>query len=425
MILFLNIAFFFTSCAAPKPAKQEQRIWQFFVEGTVQAVKGEQLVLALKLPEFKRMPESPIHEIARLVAEKSLFLAGTKTDIDGAPAIIKEVLNNLLTIALDVQKTYTVGANVKIKIPMKTIAIMDFEVIRGQEKEIGRVILEELTSVLIETGYFIVVERAKLKTILTEHELSQTGLTKEPAEKIVGKLLTADLILTGALAEIGSLWDINLRLVDVRTGQALAAIAVKTPLAASLATRNAELNEDFSKRPSPSWLLGHRTSKGGFYAVSWDRNTGVKDSRGSLKIDFDYPGGLSRLDGYAGMMNLEKRDLSFCSGIEFYIRATRPLTGIFSTRTSLPNEPIKQDSWMGYFDIETDWKKVEIPFKKLTISQSWVGWRAKSHGFKLGDQIFRAHQIEAIEIFILAGENQPVNGKTAGSIWVDKIRSYK
>jgi len=263
-----------------------------------------------------------------------------------------------------------------------------------------------------------------LVPILSEHELSQTGLTKEPAEKIVGKLLTADLILTGTLAEIGSTFDINLRLVDVRTGQALAAIAVKTPLATFQAVRNAEVNEDFSKRPSASWRLGDGTSKGGFYRVSWDHNTGVNDSKGSLKIDFDYPSGLSRVEGYAGIMNLEKRDLSSYKGIEFYIKATRPLTVIFSMRTSLPNEPIKQDCWMGYFQIETGWIKVEIPFKKLMISQSWVGWRAQSHGFKLGDQIFRPNHTEAIEIFILAGENPPVNGRAAGSIWVAKIRSY-
>ena len=45
----------------------------------------------------------------------------------------------------------------------------------------------------------------------------------------MGKLLMADIILTGTLADIGGAWDINLRLVNVRTGQAMAAISMRTP----------------------------------------------------------------------------------------------------------------------------------------------------------------------------------------------------
>ena len=52
---------------------------------------------------------------------------------------------------------YTVGAVLKLKIPKKIIAIVDFEVIRGRKKA-GRVTLEGLTSTLIDSGHFTVVE---------------------------------------------------------------------------------------------------------------------------------------------------------------------------------------------------------------------------------------------------------------------------
>jgi len=56
----------------------------------------------------------------------------------------------------------------------------------------------------------------------------------------------ADLILTGTLAEIGDKYDINLRLLNVRTGQAVAAINVSAPLFKAVEMRDSSnWNEDF------------------------------------------------------------------------------------------------------------------------------------------------------------------------------------
>lgn len=289
IILLLSVMLLPTSCVAVKPKPSEQ-ISQLFIAGTVQTMVGNELVLALKLPELKKVPGSPIHDIAQHVVQKSLFLEGIKTEIDGMPGSIKEVRGNIVSILLEKPKVYPPGAAVKLKIPKKIIAIMDFEVIRGPEKEIGRITLEGLTSLPIESGHFIVVERSKLKTLLSELELSQTGLTKETREKAVGKLLLADFILTGTLAEVGGIWDVNLRLVDLRTGQASAAIAMRTPLIKPSDMRDVTtLRGDFAKGFDPSWSLGYRKLEKGFYSVSLDRSIGAEDTKGSLRIDFDFP----------------------------------------------------------------------------------------------------------------------------------------
>ncbi len=414
MILLLTIMLLPTGCTAVKQMNQPEQMSHFFIEGTIQSVVGSELVLVLKLPQLK-IPESPIHQVAQQLIQKSLFLEGINTEIEGAPALIKEVRGNNVVILLEKPKTYPVGSTLKLKIPKKVIAIMDFEVVRGPEKEVGRITLEELTSLLIESGHFTVVERQKLKTILSEIELSQTGLIQEPRQKVAGRLLMADLILTGTLSEMQGNWDINLRLVDVRTGQASAAITMRTPLFQPSDMRETTLLQDFSRGIDPSWNPGHFSLAKGYYNVSLDRNVGAEEAKGSLRIDFDFPPGIERRN--ARVRNNQARDLSFYRGIEFHIKATRPLFGTFNLITSQTDDKFKVDVWVGQFEIETEWKIITLPFNKLILGTDW----RESARQKMGDHIFRSHRVEAISIGVWSTRNEP--GK--GTVWIDKIQCYK
>ena len=98
---------------------------------------------------------------------------------------------------------------------------------------------------------------------MNELELSLSGLAKKTSDKAIGNLITADLILTGTLADLGNTWDVNLRLVNVRTGQAMASIAMRTPLIKPLEMRDSgPLNEKFNEDTlDPSWRLGFREWK--------------------------------------------------------------------------------------------------------------------------------------------------------------------
>lgn len=418
----LAAIFFLTGCAAVKPSGETEQIEKAslqYIEGTVQSVSGNEVVLSLKLPEFKKTPDTPISEIAQQVVQKSLFLEGIKTDINGMPAVIKGVRGTNITVVFEKPQAYPAGTVLKLTIPRKVIAVTDFEVIRGREKELGRVTLEGLTSALIDSGHFIVVERSKLRTIMDELQLSLSGLTKEPPEKVLGKLFMADLILTGTLADISGVWDINLRLVNVRTGHAMAAIAMKTPLFKPTELRDASaMNEDFEGDiVAPLWEIGYRKKGASF--VKMDVSQGAEDSKHSLKVDFDFTRAVRNV--FAGAVNKKKRDLSLFSGIEFYVKADIPLTGHLDLLISDRDNPNIIDNWAADFEIDTMWKVIRIPLEHLTIGRGWIKKGAERYGAEPGKQILNISRVERMRIGAPSNHNPPVKG----TMWIDKIRFYR
>ena len=226
--------------------------------------------------------------------------------------------------------------------------MVDFEVIRGREKDAGRVTLEGLTTALIDSGHFTVVERTKLQAVLTEIGLSMTGLTKETPDKVVGNLLMADLLLTGTLAQQGMVWDTNLRIVNVRTGQAMAAISTQMKMSALSDIRDTgALDEDFEGNTiSSSWLTGHRAR--GAFRVTHDTTSGADSSSRSFRMDYDLQV-IPREEMFARIANMLKRDLSLYSGIEFSVKASASSTGALRMLTSDHEDANTIDAWGGTF----------------------------------------------------------------------------
>jgi hypothetical protein len=431
-LLIVTILLALSSCATVTPEKPEQPSL-LYVDGTVQSVTGNQAILELKLPEFKKAPEPSISDIAQQVVQKSLFLEGIATDVNGTAATIKEVRGRSISVVFEKPAPYPAGTAVKIRIPKKVLAVVDFEVIRGNEQAVGRVTLEELTSALIESGHFTIVERSKLKTVINELELSLSGLARQTSDKTIGNLITADLILTGTLADLGGTWDVNLRLVNVRTGQAMASIAMRTPLIKPLEMRDSgPMNEKFNEDTvDPAWRLGFREAEmfgeggggsdlGRYCKFVLDPSQGPEDTHSSLKIDYDFTGIKSWT--LCNASNHKRRDLSLYSGIEFYAKATRPLTGRINIATSLPDDPERIDSWIASFRAGAEWKKFRISFSNLTIGRGWVKGRAAKFGVKPGDQIFRPNRIDRVAVQVESSLNLP---DIKGSLWVGKMRFYR
>ena len=133
-------------------------------------------------------------------------------------------------------------------------------------------------------------------------------MTETIPEQLRPKLMFADLILTGTLAEIGDKYDINLRLLNVRTGQAVAAINVSAPLFKPVEMRDSsDWNENFEGTLTDhSWAIGPR-GKDGFVRI--DGNTGAENSKKSLKMDYTFD--LKKRErSCPGIRNNKKRDLS-------------------------------------------------------------------------------------------------------------------
>jgi len=243
---------------------------------------------------------------------------------------------------------------------------------------------------------------------------------EESASAKTGHLKMADLILTGTLAEIKRKWDINLRLINVRTGRALAAISMRTVLFRPSEMRDAgPLNEGFEEDAvDPSWKVGHK--KRGAFHVGLDRGKGAEDSQNSLAIRFNFKG-KKGAKIFARAENRKKRDLYMYHGVEFFVRSSRPVTGHFYLVTSSPDDPNVMDAWSGEFEAGKEWKLVKIPFESLTVGRGWIKKGAERFGAQHGDQILRLDRVELFGIGARGKDNPPVKGK----IKIDEIRFYR
>ena len=199
IFIIMCFALSISGCASPGPVEKRESASLLHIEGTVQTISGNTVTAVLKIPELKKTPGSPASDIAQQVVQKTILIEGIKTEVDGITATVKTIRGNTAVIEFEKPLPYQVGTVIKLMVPKKTIAVVDFEVIKGHEKEAGRVSLEELTSALIDSGQFVVLERTKLKSIMNEIELSLSGMAKETRDKVAGQLIIADLILAGTL----------------------------------------------------------------------------------------------------------------------------------------------------------------------------------------------------------------------------------
>jgi hypothetical protein len=389
------------------------------VDGIVQGLSGKEVILASNLPEFKKTADTPAAEISQQIIQKGLFIEGLDIAIDNNLGEVTKVTGNSVTILLKKSTAYSIGQNVKLEIPKKRIAIVDFTVIRGGLKESGAILMEQLSTLLIESRHYTVVERSKLNTIMEELKLIQSGLTEAIPEQMRPKLLFADLILTGTLAEIGDKYDIHLRLLNVRTGQAVAAINVSAPLFKPVEMRDSsEWNEDFESAPVDySWAIGPRM-KDGFVRI--DEKSGAENSEKSLKMDYSFD--LKKKQrSCPGIRNNKKRDLSLFTGVEFYIKGTHPITGFLNLDTSDRDDPAIRDRWFARFEITDNWQRIRIPFNQFSYLKS--DRLEKIEKFKPGKQILDMSHMETL-IFGTCNDMVSEEAKK-GAIWIDNIRFYR
>lgn len=110
-----------------------------------------------------------------------------------------------------------------------TIAIIELENLgkRARDNEIGQIVSEMITTNIVQSGNFDVVERELLSKVLRELELNQIGLVDANSAKMVGKMLAADSILCGSVSEVGQFFDINIRLLDVEKATIISAAVIE------------------------------------------------------------------------------------------------------------------------------------------------------------------------------------------------------
>lgn len=110
-------------------------------------------------------------------------------------------------------------------IPVPTIAVLPFSSrgTRVQNEELGKSIAELISVELMSRGEFDLVERAELEKILTELQLSASGLIDPQSRLNLGRLIGARVLVAGSVFTSGDKNFIVAKVIGTETGRVLAA----------------------------------------------------------------------------------------------------------------------------------------------------------------------------------------------------------
>ena len=99
-----------------------------------------------------------------------------------------------------------------------TIAILDFEGI-GVSSQEARVLTNRLGTHMVQLGRYQVIERGQMEQILTEQDFQMTGCTSNECAVEIGQLIGARQMLAGSFGKLGTVYTINMWIIDVVTGR--------------------------------------------------------------------------------------------------------------------------------------------------------------------------------------------------------------
>ena len=105
-----------------------------------------------------------------------------------------------------------------------SVAILDFDNNAGLDSSAVRGLTSRFQSNLVNSKTYIVIEREKMKELLTEQDFAMSDLCKSDACAVeVGQLIGATHMVSGDITKIGSTYSFNCRLIDVSTGKIIKA----------------------------------------------------------------------------------------------------------------------------------------------------------------------------------------------------------
>jgi len=100
------------------------------------------------------------------------------------------------------------------------ISVLNFDASGISDAEV-RVFVDYISSHIIETGKYRVIDRAQRQAILSEIEFSQADCSDEECQLEIGRMLSANQIIVGSLGRFGERFILNIKLIDVETAQSI------------------------------------------------------------------------------------------------------------------------------------------------------------------------------------------------------------
>jgi len=100
------------------------------------------------------------------------------------------------------------------------LSVLDFE-IRNMSAAEGQMIVDLMTSALLTTGRFRMIDRGQRDSILKEIEFSYSDCTDVQCQIEIGRLLAAERIVVGSVGRAGDRFLLTAKLLDVTSGEML------------------------------------------------------------------------------------------------------------------------------------------------------------------------------------------------------------
>lgn len=130
------------------------------------------------------------------------------------------------------------------------LAVFTFDEISSPQPEpgLGAALAEMLSTALINAGHYRLIERKQLQKILEEQALSQSGALDSETAVVVGKIMSIDAIVVGSISALANAVEADARILNVETGEAIAAAHSRGASANELRQMAEALAKEISQR---------------------------------------------------------------------------------------------------------------------------------------------------------------------------------
>lgn len=156
------------------------------------------------------------------------------------------------------------------------IAVLDFR-LQGNDFEtddMGTIVAEWLITAFVHEGRFEVIERKLLGEVLGEQQMIAEGIVDQETASEIGKLLGVKVIISGSVAKIQNVVEVNARIVDVFSASIVTAESVSSTDVTSLRNLVREMAVKIIKNFPLEGYVAHRN--GSNVVIDLGKKSGVK-----------------------------------------------------------------------------------------------------------------------------------------------------
>jgi hypothetical protein len=101
-----------------------------------------------------------------------------------------------------------------------SISVLDFRV-TGIATAEAELFVDFMSSHIVRTGKYRVIDRMQRQSLLQEIEFSKTECSDEKCQLEIGRLLSASQIIVGSIGKVGDWFLLNMKIIAVETGETL------------------------------------------------------------------------------------------------------------------------------------------------------------------------------------------------------------